>query len=295
MKTKIQNRLIDTTIFIILMFVVLITLYPFWNALVISFNKGLDTAKGGITIWPRAFTLDNYRVVVVDPVFLRAIFISVARVAAGTTTSIFFTAMMAYGLSKSYLVGQKQLMKLSIITMYFGGGIIPLYLLIHSLGLIDTFSALFIPHLIGVYNVIVFRSFFLSLPASLEEAAKIDGCNHIQIFFKIVLQTSKPIIATLSLFHAVFLWNDYFNAGLYISNVSLLPVQNYLMNVINSSNYAEVMAQLKGGVGSYIKPTVTGKSLQMATLMVSTLPIILVYPFVQKYFVKGVMIGSIKE
>ena len=295
MKTKIQNKMIDTAILIFLIFMLLITLYPFWNALVISFNKGLDTAKGGITIWPRAFTLENYKVVVADPVFLRALFISVSRVVVGTTTSILFTAMMAYGLSKAYLVGQKQLMILSVITMYFGGGLIPLYLLVHSLGLIDTFGALFIPHLISVYNVIVFRSFFLSLPASLEEAAKIDGCNHIQIFFKIVIQTSKPIIATLSLFHAVFLWNDWFNSGIYITNVKLLPVQNYLMNVINSSNYAEIMAQLKGSIGSYIKPSVTGKSLQMATLMVSTLPIIIVYPFVQKYFVKGVMIGSIKE
>ena len=279
------------TFLIILTFV---TIYPFWNTLIISFNEGIDTSKGGITFWVRKGTIENYRAVMNDPMFIKSVVVTVARVVLGTFLSIMFTAMFAYGMSKKYLKGRKIYMTMAIITMYFGGGLIPTYLLIRDLGMINKFSSLVIPWLIGVYNMIIFRTFFQGIPEEIEESAKLDGCNHISLFFRIVLPVSGPVIATLSLFSAVYFWNEWFNAGIYISNANGLPVQNYLMNVMNSSNYAEQMAKLTGGIGSYIKPKITSRSLQAATIMVSTLPIVAVYPFVQKYFVKGVLVGSIK-
>ena len=288
------DKTMQVIIYILLIFLTFITIYPFWNTLIISLNEGLDTAKGGITFWVRKFTIDNYKAVTNDPMFGKAFGVTIARTVLGTFFSIMFTAMFAYGMSKKYLKGRRIYMTIAIITMYFGGGLIPTFLLIRGLGMLNKFTALVIPFLIGVYNMIIFRTFFQGIPEEIEESAKLDGCNHISLFFRIVLPVSGPVIATLSLFSAVYFWNEWFNAGIYISDAGKLPVQNYLMNVINSSNYAEQMAKITGSAGSYIRPTITSRSLQAATIMVSTLPIMAVYPFVQKYFVKGVMVGSLK-
>ncbi|WNR47049.1 carbohydrate ABC transporter permease [Paenibacillus roseipurpureus] len=294
MKLSLSDRLLEWFCYLILAMLSVITVYTFWNSFVISFNSGLDTATGGLTVWPRAFTLDNYKAVFQDPAFFRAMGISVARAVAGTTLSIFFTAMFGYGMSRRELPNRKFYMILSLVTMYFGGGLIPTYLLIRDLHMLNTFWVLIVPGMVSVYNMIIFRTFFMELPAGLEESAKLDGCSTFGIFFRIVIPVSGPVIATLSLFTAVGLWNDWFNAGIYMSNVNKLPVQNYLLNVLNSSNYASQMAQMTGISSGLQQTTVTGRSLQMATLMVSTLPIVLVYPFIQKYFVKGVLVGSLK-
>lgn len=294
MKLAKEDRVMHLIIYIFLAILTFLTIYPFWNTLVISFNEGLDTAKGGVTFWMRKITIENYRAVMNDPMFLKAVVVTVIRVALGTFISIMFTAMFAYGMSKKYLKGRNIYMTMAIITMYFSGGLIPSYLLIRDLGMINKFSVLIIPWLIGVYNMIIFRTFFQGIPAEIEESAKLDGCNHIALFFRIILPVSGPVIATLSLFSAVYFWNEWFNAGIYISDANKLPIQNYLMNVINSSNYAEQIAKLTGAVGTYVKPKITSRSLQAATIMVATLPIVAVYPFVQKYFVKGVLVGSVK-
>lgn len=297
MKSSLENKAIDTFVYSTLLILAFLTLYPFWNALVISLNMGSDTSLGGVTFWPRAFTWDNYQVVLSDPRFYRALFVSLARTACGTALSIFFTALLAYGLSKKGIVGHKAYMLIAIFTMYFHGGLIPTYLWLRELGLFDNFWVLFVPWIVSVWNMIVFRTFFQELPDGLEESAKIDGCSHYGLFFRIVIPLSGPVIATLSLFQAVFFWNEWFASGIYINKTSLLPVQNYLMNMINSNSAQELLSELggAGAVGDLVTRTITPKSLQMTALMVVSLPIIMVYPFVQKFFVKGVMIGSLKE
>ena len=249
-------------------------------------------------IWPRAFTLDNYKVVFADKRLWNAFTITVMRTVIGTTFSIFLTAMFAYGLSKSQLIGRKIYMTLAMITMYFSGGLIPFYLLIRNLHLIDTFWVMVIPGAISVWNMIVFMTFFRELPAGLEESATIDGCNYLQTFFRIVLPVSGPILATLSLFTAVTHWNAWFDASIYINKESLFPIQTMLRRIINSSIVSDQLEQITGNstAAASLRGSgeVTTKSLTMATMMVATLPIMCVYPFVQKYFVKGVMVGAIK-
>lgn len=293
---KLQDVLFSTCIYGILLLLGLAMLYPFWNALVVSFNNGADTSNGGLTLWPRVFTLDNYAVIFQDNNLLNAFFISLSRTLLGTAISIFFTSMLAYGLSRKELIGRKFYMLLCIITIYFGGGLIPTYLLMHDLGLLDNFLVLVLPGAVSVWNMIIFRTFFRGLPASLEEAAKIDGCNNLSTFFRIVVPISRPVFATLALFTAVTYWNAWFDASIYISSDNLLPMQTVLVNIINSTISVQQLLQL-GGVASNIAQahTVTHQSLVAAAMVVTSIPIIIVYPFIQKYFNKGVLIGSLKE
>ncbi|WP_231891350.1 carbohydrate ABC transporter permease [Paenibacillus swuensis] len=294
---NIANRIFDAVIVVILLGLSFVTLYPFWNSLVISFNVGSDTALGGITFWPRVFTLENYQVVFKDERLVQAFFISILRTVVGTFLSITFTAMFAYGLTKKYLIGRKLFMVMCIITMFFTGGLIPTFILIRSLHLIDTFWVLVVPGMIVVWNLIIFRTFFQELPEGLEEAAKIDGCNHIRTFFSIIVPISGPVIATLSLFTAVGLWNDWFTASIYINNPQLVPIQTLLNQIINSNAMSEQLSSAGGEASEFVRKLkgVSTKSLVMATMMVTTLPIIMVYPFLQRFFVKGVLIGSLKE
>ncbi len=276
------------------------TLYPFWNSLVISFNVGSDTSLGGITFWPRKFTLENYSLVFGDGRISQAFMISALRTVSGTLLSVLFTAVFAYGLSKRELIGRKYYMIFCIITMYFSGGLIPSFLLIRGMGMMDTFWVMIIPGLISVYNMIIFRTFFLGLPAGLEESARMDGCNHFGVLFRIVLPISGPVIATLSLFTAVWHWNDWFSPTIYINDTRLLPIQTLLKQILNSNIVTEQLLQSVGNNAAAqdrlaAAQSVTTRSLSMATTMVATLPIIMVYPFLQKYFVKGVLIGSLKE
>lgn len=297
MKLSLGDRLFSITIHILLVLLAFVTFYPFWNALVISFNEGFDTSLGGITFWPRQFTFENYAVVFEDKRLMNGFVISVLRTLVGTLLSILATAIFAYGMTKKDLVGYKFYMLLSLITMYFSGGLIPTYLLIRELHLINTFWVMVIPGIISVWNMIVFRTFFKGLPAGLEESAKIDGCSNWGIFFRIIIPLSGPVIATLSLFTAITHWNDWFLPSIYITNDKLLPIQSMLRQILNSNIMTEQLAKLDSASFSAASNMmkVTTKSLTMATMMVATIPIILVYPFVQKYFVKGVLVGSMKE
>lgn len=291
------DRFMVIFIYVFLTVLAFTTLYPFWNAIVISLNTGIDTSRGGVTFWPREFTLENYEIVFSDKRLMTGFFVSIARTIVGTITSIIATSIFAYGMSRRELIGRKYYMVISIITMYFGGGLIPTFLLIRSLGLMDSFWVFIIPALISVWNMIIFRTFFQGLPAGLEESAKIDGCGNWGTFFRIVLPLSGPVIATLALFTAVGHWNEWFLASIYISNENLLPIQTILKQILASNISSEQMANLDSAALSRLNAlkTVTSKSLSMATMMVATLPIVMVYPFVQKYFVKGVLVGSLKE
>jgi putative aldouronate transport system permease protein len=297
MRLSPSERAAQAVIYVLLSLLAFLTLYPFWNSLVISFNLGSDTALGGITFWPRVFTLENYEVVLRDRRIVQAFLVSIARTVAGTALSIMATAIFSYGMSKTELIGRKYYMIFCIATLYFNGGLIPYFLLIHGLGMMNTFWVLIIPGAINIWNMIIFRTFFKEMPAGLEEAAKIDGCGHFGTFFRVVLPLSGPVVASLSLFVAVNLWNDWFTATLFINDPKLMPIQSLLQEIMNANTVTE---QLRAQGGSnfldkiYQARTVTTKSLTMATLMVTTIPIIAVYPFVQRHFVKGVLVGSLK-
>ncbi|MDQ6422713.1 carbohydrate ABC transporter permease [Paenibacillus sp. LHD-117] len=300
MKLSSGDKTLHVVIYILLTLLGFLTLYPFWNSAVISFNLGIDTAKGGITFWPRVFTLDNYAIVFQDSRIVNAFYVSVLRTIAGTFLSILFTALFAYGMSVKGVVFKKFYMVFAIVTMYFSGGLIPYYLVNRELGLMNTFWVLVIPTVISVYNMIIFRTFFMGLPAGLEESARIDGASTFGVFFRIVLPLSGPVIATLSLFTAVYHWNDWFTATIFINEADKFPIQTMLQQILNSNIMTEQLTMATKGNAAAADAmnrmqSVTTKSLTMATMMVATLPIILVYPFVQRFFVKGVLVGSLKE
>lgn len=300
MKQTKGEKIMLSVIYVLLVLLGFVTLYPFWNSAVISFNAGQDTALGGITFWPREFTLENYHVVLQDNRILHGFYISVLRTISGTLLSIFFTSMFAYGLTVKGVIGKKYYMIFAVITMYFSGGLIPFYLVNREIGLMNTFWVMVVPSLISVWNMIIFRTFFMELPVGLEESAKIDGCSTFGVFFRIVLPLSGPVLATLSLFTAVYHWNDWFTATIFINKTELFPIQTMLQQILNSNIMTEQLsiatkgnAAAANAMGSMQR--VTTKSLTMATMMVATMPIVLMYPFVQRYFVKGVMVGSLKE
>ncbi|MWJ32434.1 MULTISPECIES: carbohydrate ABC transporter permease [Saccharibacillus] len=297
MKPSTGDRMLTGVVYALLAVMAFVAFYPFWNAAVISFNNGTDTMRGGITFWPRAFTFENYRVVFEDSRLINGFVISILRTLLGTLLWVGATAIFAYGMSKSELIGRKGYMIFCIVTMYFSGGLIPTFLLIRSLDLFNTFWVMVIPGLISVWNMIIFRTFFKSIPAGLEESARIDGCSNWGVLFRIVLPLSGPVIATLSLFTAVYHWNDWFTPSIYISNADLLPIQTKLQQILNSNIMSEQMAQMDSAAQGRMSrmKAVTSKSLSMATMMVATIPILCVYPFLQKYFVKGVLVGSLKE
>lgn len=291
------DKVMLIVIYVFLSLLAFSALYPFWNAVAVSFNVGVDTAKGGVTFWPREFTTENYKIILQDDRLLNGFFISISRTIIGTATSIFMTALLAFGMTRTYLIGRKYYTLFFIFTLYFGGGLIPTYLLIRSLGLMDSFLVFIIPSLISVWNMIIFRTFFRGLPVGLEESAHIDGCSNWGIFFRIILPLSGPVIATLALLTAVGHWNDWFLPSIYITSDHLLPIQTILRQTLNANIVSGSSSVLDSASVALLDQArqITSKSLTMAMMIVVTLPIILVYPFVQKYFVKGVLVGSLKE
>jgi putative aldouronate transport system permease protein len=295
MKLSAGDRILKIVIYALLSILAFVTFYPFWNSLVLSLNVGSDTSSGGVTFWPRQFTLENYAVVFQEKNIYNAYLITILRTVIGTVCALLFTSLFAYAMSKKGIMFKKTYMILAVITMFFSGGIIPYFILVYHLQLYDTFLFLVLHGMVNVYNMIIFRTFFMELPDGLEESAKMDGCSNFGVFFRIVLPVSGPVMATLGLFTAVFLWNDWFIPAVFISNQNLIPLQTLLVQIINAGTTASLMTNLNSYAQSMVQNTVTVKSLQMATMMVATLPILMIYPFLQKYFVKGVLVGSLKE
>ncbi|MDG0808639.1 carbohydrate ABC transporter permease [Cohnella rhizosphaerae] len=268
-----------------------VTIYPVWYVLVNSLNSGQDAMRGGIYWLPRAFTLDNYAAVVDNPGIVTAMGITVAKTLVGTVLHVFFTAMVAYAFSRRELIGRNLYMILGTVTMIFNGGLIPTFLLIRDLQLLDNFFVYIIPAMFSFFDLIIFVSFFRELPQGLEEAAKIDGANDLVLFLRVVIPVSLPVVATIALFHGVWQWNDYFAGVIYITqNTELQPIQTFLYRVVAQNDTSRMVTAAAGG----ITKSVTSNSVKMATMVVTTLPIVLAYPFLQRYFVKGLMIGSIK-
>jgi putative aldouronate transport system permease protein len=280
----------DIANYALMAFICFITLYPVWYVVVNSLNDSMDAMRGGIYWWPRQFSLDSYAAVFLNGGIRTAFAVTIAKTIVGTAVSVFFTAMVAYSFSRRDLVGRRSYMTFGMITMFFGGGLIPTYLLIRNIGLLDHFLVYVIPAMFSFFNLIIMATFFKELPEALEEAARIDGANDLLLFVRIVLPVSMPVIATIALYNGVGQWNDYFTGMIYINNPELQPIQTYLYRVIAGSGSNQMAASAAGVVAQ----TVTSQSIKLATMVVTTLPIVLAYPFLQKYFVKGLMIGSIK-
>lgn len=294
MKEKIKP--FDVFLILLMIFIAIITVYPFLNVLAISLNDANDTVKGGITIFPRIFTLDNYKQIFSTGSNLTRGFVnSVLRTVIGTATGVLSSAIVAYVMSRKDFIFNKFVSVLFVLTMYVGGGLIPEYMLIRQMGLVNHFAVYILPLLISAFNVIVIRSFIDGLPPALQESAKIDGANDFTIFFRIVLPLCLPVIATVALFIAVQQWNSWFDTYIYAgSNESLTTLQYELMKVMDNATASAASAGNTGN-GNLQVTAVNPESIKMAITMVATVPILLVYPFVQKYFVTGMTLGAVKS
>lgn len=280
------------TVFNYIFFTVLciIMLYPFWHVVMMSFSSVEATAKGGVFLWPKGFNLDTYTKVFRDPSIWTGYLTTLVVTIGGTVFGILFTATNAYPLSKKDLPFGKTMSLLVLFTMLFSGGMIPGYLLMKDLNLIDNRWSLILPGLISAYNVIIMKSNFAAIPESLEESARLDGANDVTIFWKIIMPLSKATVATIALFTAVGYWNDYFSSVLYINSKEKWALQAVLRYMLTNTNQAMQSA----GVTVAAATNVTAATIKAASVVVATVRILCVYPFVQKYFVKGVMIGGVK-
>lgn len=267
----------------------MMTVFPFLHVLAQSFSGQAAIIANQVTIFPVDFQFEGYRLLFGDEAFYQAFGVSVFRTVAGVAINMTLTTLMAYPLSRKRLVGRGMIMNMVIFTMLFQGGLIPLYLLLRELYMLDTLWALLMPSAVSAFNLILLKNFFQSVPASLEESAKIDGAGHGTIMTRIYLPLSKPALATLTLFYSVMHWNTYFDAVMYISSSELNPLQVYLRNIIVLN---ESSIEMTNNTGLFL---VSPEALKTATIMASVLPMILIYPFIQRYFVKGVMLGSVKE
>lgn len=270
----------------------LLTLYPFYYVLIVSFANTQASATYSPYLYPHVFDLTGYKMIIGDIYFFKSLMTTLFVTAVGTSLNMVISVMTAYVLSRKRLLGRKQLIVLITFTMLFSGGLIPTYLVVSNLGLTNSIWAMIFPGMISTYYVIIMKNYFSGLPQSLEDAAKIDGANDLKVLYKIYLPISKPFMATFALFYAVERWNEWWNAYLYISDKNIKPLQIYLRDIlVNFSNQLSTQAQ--SVVNSQGKVYV--QSVQMATIVITMLPIMCLYPFLQKYFVKGVMIGAIKE
>jgi putative aldouronate transport system permease protein len=271
---------------------VLLVLYPLWYILVYSFNDPQDAVRGGLFLWPRHFSLFNYKVILGNPATYQGFLITFLRTVLGTLTSVFFTAMVAYGLSKRHLVARPVFLTIGTITLVFSAGMIPSYFVVQSLGLLDNFLVFIIPGLFSFYNALIFMTFFRGLPASIEESAQIDGANEMLIFLKLIIPLSMPVIATIMLFNGVGAYNDYMTNVLYISKPELNVIQYELFRIIQANSAQALTRHMPASMQMARK--ISPDSLKYAAMIITSLPIMIVYPFLQKYFVKGVLIGSVK-
>ncbi|MEV0389732.1 carbohydrate ABC transporter permease [Nonomuraea sp. NPDC050643] len=273
---------------VVLTGVVIVTLYPFVNIIARSFSQERYIISGQVNLVPRGFNLTTYRIVISDPMFWTNYGNTVLYTVVATAIAMLLTTCYAYVLSKKHLKGRTFLIWVAVFTMIFSGGLIPQYVLVNGLGLTNSIWAIVLPNAISVFNLLVMKAFFEGLPQELEEAAAIDGLNTYGVLWKVVLPLSKAVLATMVLFYAVSFWNSWFTAFLYLNETDLFPVTIYLRNLIAGATGAESA----GAVTSEV--TQAAANIQSVTIMLTVLPILAVYPFVQRYFVSGVMIGAVK-
>lgn len=287
-RRSVGDIIANVVIYILLTLIAVIMVIPFIYVIAASFATEAEIQTRPIFFIPDSPTLDAYaRIFDMNDMGTRvfhSLLISVCVTAIGTFINLFFTTTMAYGLSRSNLIGKKPLLNMVLFTMVFGGGMIPLFLVVKGLGMYDTYAALILPGAVSAYNMIIVRNFFMELPRELEEAASIDGCSDIGIFIKIALPLSLPCLATFGLFYAVGHWNNYFGALLYLEDSTKFPFQLVLRNIVMQT--AETQTDPNA--------LIPEDTLKMAVIVIGTVPILIVYPFLQKHFAAGVMVGAVK-
>lgn len=289
---SLSSRMMDIIIHITMIFIVLVTLLPVIHVAAISLSSSSAINRGLVSFWPVEFSVDSYKTVMDAGTVPRAFLNSILYMVAGTAISLSLTIMMAYPLSKKNLPLRRIYLVISTIPMFFTGGMIPKFLLINNIGLYNTFWAIVLPGAISTWNLIIMRSFFQSIPESLEESARLDGANDIQILRLVVIPLSMPSIATIGMFYGVGLWNSWFEPMIYLKESVRYPLQLVLREIVIQGEIAEELAAQ--GIVDNDFSSVTVDSIKYATLFISILPMLVVYPFIQKYFVKGVMVGSVK-
>lgn len=277
---------------VFLVMITLLVLYPLIFVLSASFSHPKLVINGDIWLWPKEVTVEAYRKVFQNQDIVKGFINTLKYTVVGTGINLLMTIMAAYPLSRRDLAGRNVIMAIFVFTMFFSGGMIPTYLLIKNLHMLDTFWVMVIPNAVSIFNIIIMRTFFAStIPRELEEAAMIDGCSNIQTLYKIVLPLSMPVIAVMVLFYAVGHWNSYFNALIYLSDRELFPLQLVLREILIQGQTDQM---IQSTTESIVEQQLSVEGLKYAVLIVSNLPMLILYPFLQRYFVKGIMIGSIK-
>ena len=287
-----EDRIINIVTAVLCILVLIVTVYPVYYCLIYSFNDGKDAAKQAIYFWPRKFSLENYKIVFQNKAIYPAFMMTMLRSIVGTVLAVFCMAMAAYALSKDNLKGRKVYMIMGVITLYFSAGVVQSYLLYREMRLLDSFWVYILPNIFQFYYIILFISFFRELPAALEESAQMDGAGYFTILFKIIIPLSTPVIATVSLFVGVWHWNDWFHPAFFIQNESLMTLPAVLMRAMS---LAEAQQTLQKMIAVPSQSSTTMESVRYAMLIVSILPVTIIYPFVQKFFLKGMMLGAVKE
>ncbi len=288
------DKLFQWAIGIIIVLFCFSIVLPFINIFSLAFNDGKDAARGGIYFWPRLVTLQNFAEVFKDSQIINAYKITIARTVLGTLLSLVLMTMSAFVLKVKTLPGRNFFTLAIAVTMLFSGGLIPTYIQYNRLNLVNNFWIYIIPGSISAYYLIMIRTFYDTIPDSLEESAKLDGCGYFRSYIHIILPLSKPIIAVIGLYCAVNHWNDWFSGAFYQRSSKMWPVQTVLQQMLNKAMASTEETTTIGKLIAANANTVTSDSLKMAAVVVTMTPILCVYPFIQKYFAKGVMIGAIK-
>lgn len=295
MRTRSRGDIVFAWFVYVFLFLVFIaTFYPFWNILVLSLNSAEDTIRGGVYFWPRVFSLTSYTQILGDQEIINGVKVTIARTLIGTPLAVLVISLLSYPLSKRDLVGGKFITLFFIFTMYFGGGLIPYYMILKSLHLIDTFWVYIAPGLMNVFFMILVRTFIQQLPGELDESAKMDGANDLQIFVKIVLPLTTPVLATIGLFTAIGHWNSWFDSYVFTYKPELKTLQAVLVKILNQYQTSSMVSDAQQMADSAKRLAVSSDSIRMAATIVATVPIVIVYPFLQKYFVKGMTVGAVK-
>lgn len=269
-----------------------ICVYPFWYVIIGSFSDGADYMRGGIYLWPRVWSIQNYQVTMVDSRLWIGFRVTIARTVICTITHVLFTSMVAYAMSRNDLPFRTAIYWFNMFTMFFGGGLIPFYILLKQLKLINTFWVYVIPGLYSVYNMIICANYFRSIPEEIHESALIDGASEFKIFYQLYLPLSTPVLATVALWVGVGHWNAFFDSMVYTTKRELQTLQLYLYKMIKTSEFVSTADM--GGLPSSVQSNVTATTVRYATIVISTIPILCIYPFLQRFLTKGIMLGSLK-
>ncbi|MCR8633094.1 MULTISPECIES: carbohydrate ABC transporter permease [Paenibacillus] len=281
------NKIFDGVNYTVLTLVSLITILPFIYILAVSFTSPHEVAKGGFILFPKEFSLSAYKYIFSTNTLIKSLGVSIYITVVGTAINLLLTSLMAYPLARKTLRGRQTIMMAVLFTMLFSGGLIPTYFVVKAMGLTNTLWSLMIPNAISAFNLIVLKNFFQQIPDGLEDSARIDGCSDVGVLFRIVLPLSLPAMATFGLFYAVTHWNQFFNAIMYINDNNKWPVQVLLREIV-------ILAQSRIGDTGFEEAEIQPLTIRMAVIVFATIPIMLVYPFLQKHFAKGVMLGSVK-